>query len=446
MLQSFLLTVALAMGQTDQSQALPARMPSLPSTPVSVQATAQKVSQAAPATPQTPAPPSQRAPVPAKDQPQANGSGNGNGESKTDVEKAADEPYFLMKKLEDTGFGNFLSEKKITISGWTEMSFTASQHGKIYTPILFQNPTNELLLNQNWLTIEKAVDTKSDCLTFGFRTDWILPGSDARYVKQRGLFEGQPNRCQIDPYQFYVEANLPGFAQGLDVKIGRMGVPYGAEVTQGPGNALFSRSYAYYYNPYTHTGIASTLKLSANLSVGAWLTLGNDVWFDPAADGMFVGTIVWTSTDTKTSAAFSNCISSAKFDVDENFSNQDMLNVVINHQVSEKLKYTLDSGFSWERDIPGIGDTNWWWVINYLTYNFTDSVSGTTRLEVFDDTDGFRTGFEGVYTAITAGVTLKPSRSLMIRPELRYDYNSESRPFDDKHGMFTFASDLILKW
>jgi hypothetical protein len=33
-----------------------------------------------------------------------------------------------------------------------------------------------------------------------------------------------------------------------------------------------------------------------------------------------------------------------------------------------------------------------------------------------------------------------------LRPEVRYDYNFTSRPFDDRHGLFTLASDLILRW
>jgi hypothetical protein len=35
---------------------------------------------------------------------------------------------------------------------------------------------------------------------------------------------------------------------------------------------------------------------------------------------------------------------------------------------------------------------------------------------------------------------------IVLRPELRYDYNAESRPFEDKHGLFTAAMDVILRW
>ncbi len=50
------------------------------------------------------------------------------------------------------------------------------------------------------------------------------------------------------------------------------------------------------------------------------------------------------------------------------------------------------------------------------------------RLEFFDDVQGQRTGFAGLYTAGTAGLTYKPRPWLWLRPEVRVDYNGESRP------------------
>jgi len=84
--------------------------------------------------------------------------------------------------------------------------------------------------------------------------------------------------------------------------------------------------------------------------------------------------------------------------------------------------------------------------VNYLTYAFTPRLSGTTRLELFDDEQGQRTGFAGLYTALTAGLSFRPHKDVIFRPEVRYDYNEEPRPFDGKHGLFTAAADLILRW
>ena len=78
--------------------------------------------------------------------------------------------------------------------------------------------------------------------------------------------------------------------------------------------------------------------------------------------------------------------------------------------------------------------------------NFTPRLSGTTRLEFFDDAQGERTGFPGLYTALTSGLSFKPRKDVNFRPELRYDYNEESRLFEDRHGLFTATADGILRW
>ena len=85
--------------------------------------------------------------------------------------------------------------------------------------------------------------------------------------------------------------------------------------------------------------------------------------------------------------------------------------------------------------MPDLGTAHWFGVLNYLTYTFTPRVSGTARLEFFDDEQGQRTGFAGLYTAATAGVSFKPRPAVILRPELRYDYNGESRPFENRHGL-----------
>ena len=102
--------------------------------------------------------------------------------------------------------------------------------------------------------------------------------------------------------------------------------------------------------------------------------------------------------------------------------------------------------FGFQTNVPETGTAHWFGVLNYLTYQFTPRVSGTTRLECFDDAEGQRTGYAGLYSVFTAGLAFKPRKSIMVRPELRYDYNDDSRPFEGKHGVFTAATDLILRW
>src|SRR5438034_28711 len=78
---------------------------------------------------------------------------------------------------------------------------------------------------------------------------------------------GQPRRYGIDPVQFYGELYLPQVGRGLDVKLGRHFCQFGVESIDPTQNALASHAYNFIYNPFTHTGLLTTLKLDDAWSV-----------------------------------------------------------------------------------------------------------------------------------------------------------------------------------
>ncbi|MBA4067535.1 MAG: hypothetical protein C0501_28270 [Isosphaera sp.] len=68
------------------------------------------------------------------------------------------------------------------------------------------------------------------------------------------------------------------------------------------------------------------------------------------------------------------------------------------------------------------------------------------RQELFNDTDGVRTGFKGLYNGTTLGLAITPVRSLILRPTVRYDHNFESGAFEGRRNLFTAAMDFIVRW
>ena len=80
--------------------------------------------------------------------------------------------------------------------------------------------------------------------------------------------------------------------------------------------------------------------------------------------------------------------------------------------------------------VPGVGFANWYGFVNYLLYQSTDKLASNTRVELFDDAQGVRTGGKGLYTAVTQGFTWKPKPWLYVMPEVRYDYAARGRPFE----------------
>jgi hypothetical protein len=367
---------------------------------------------------------------------------------------AATDRWPLMLELQGTPAGAILDDNRLRLYGWTEGSFTASTAPRDQLPMGFNYLANDFLLQQNWLRFERTVVTSGTTEpTFGFRTDTILPGSDYRFTVARGLFSGQltadhgqPNEYGIDPIQFYAEAYFPTFERGLDVKFGRFFAQYGIESNDTVSNALASHAYTFIYDPFTQTGLLTTTKLTDAWTVQAGLVLGSDVFIDQSDTPTFIGTVRWAPPGGRDTAQLSVIAGSGRFDVNHNFNNPNILDFFYIHQFSTVLTYSFEGLVGYQDNVPEIGTAHWFGVLNYATYTLTPRVSATARLEFFDDAQGQRTGFAGLYTALTTGVSLRPRDWVIFRPEVRFDYNGESRPFDGRHGVFTAAADVVFRW
>jgi hypothetical protein len=142
---------------------------------------------------------------------------------------------------------------------------------------------------------------------------------------------------------------------------------------------------------------------------------------------------------------FFTVLGSGRYDQAQMFDNRNVFDVVFHQKLGNHLFYTLDALFGYENNVPGIGTADWYGVVQYFTYEWTPKLAPTARLEFFDDVDGARTGFAGLYTALTVGVNYRPAMWLTLRPEIRYDI-SEGRAFEGKHGLFTATADVIFRW
>lgn len=362
--------------------------------------------------------------------------------------------WLLQKVMQGTGPGVLFDTNRMAIYGWTEMSFTASSDASSNLPMGFNYLANQFALQQNWLRFERTVVTSGTTEpTFGFRSDTILPGTDYRFTTARGLFsgqltanDGQPNTYGIDPIQFYVEGYFPTIGRGMDVKIGRFAAQVCVETNDAVSNQLLSHSYTFIYDPFTHTGILTTTKLTDAWSVQAGLALGSDDFIDPVDNPTFLGSVKWAPPNGRDTVALLTIAGNGRFNQARNFNNPVVFDLIWTHQVDARLAYTLEVMPGFQTNVPDAGTVNWLGVVHYLTYTLTPRLSTTGRLEFFNDPQGNRTGFKGLYTDVTAGLNFKLRKGLIVRPELRYDYSDESRPFEDKHWLFTAAADLILRW
>ena len=120
--------------------------------------------------------------------------------------------------------------------------------------------------------------------------------------------------------------------------------------------------------------------------------------------------------------------------------------MIVTHKFTDKLTYVLDTAFSHIRDVPGTGFAQWYGAANYLIYAHNDKFTSTFRAEVFNDQQGFRTGFAGLYTEATYGLAYKAMDGLIIRPSVRYDNNAQTAVWEGKQNLFTATMDVILRW
>ncbi len=99
-------------------------------------------------------------------------------------------------------------------------------------------------------------------------------------------------------------------------------------------------------------------------------------------------------------------------------------------------------------------DAKWYGTTVNIFYTLAPGWRLGTRLEWFRDEDGTRTaqlgrpGLAAHFFDFTLGVTYKPHRSVIIRPELRVDWSPDARPYNDRTSKVQLvpAVDLIVRF
>ena len=422
--------------------AVPAKLPPATTTP------------ATPATPPpagmtpVPAPAPSAVPAPAMALPEPGKACEG---CQPEEEAKPEEKFLLQKLLESSCAGKTLADNGWKVYGWTQGSYTAGTAARSNLPVPFIDRAREFSLNQNWIHVEKAVDTSKKEFQWGFGADGIVPGTDARFTYARGLFDRQNANGVLygfDLFQAYVDLFAPNIGpQGTTFRLGKFATFLEYETVQAISTPFISRSYLFQYNPFTHTGGLAITPLNDDWTISNGIVMGNDNFFDPTARVTYIGQLKWAPKDGNSTLAFGTSITNPQFNVPEAFPNYNVYNLQLTHKLCDKLQYVFDGSVSHMSNVPGVGNADWYGMVHYLFHDTTDKIQNKLRVELFNDTQGVRTGTAGLYTAVTYGVTYKPTPWLWVMPEVRYDHsNSGNGPFEGKNNLFTVAIGGILRW
>jgi hypothetical protein len=374
------------------------------------------------------------------------------------------------------------SPSRIKLSGWLEAGVTgnfASPDDHQNFGRLFDDRSNEPLLNQFVLTLEQTLDPKAaDRFDWGFKAQFLY-GSDARYIHSVGIFDNiQHEIVQPDVVEAWLILHTPiaNTAGGLDIKAGKFVTLEGAETIDPRANVFYSHSYIFNFGiPFSHTGVLTTFHPIKGLDLYAGMTRGvNTSATDNNSSAGFHGGVGVTLLDGKLTALATTHIGPEN--PGNNHDYRYLNTITLTWKATEKLTSITDLNYIYEEsfDAKGYG------IAQYFTYAINDWLTAGIRGEIWRDADGFyvaqfasnddfihvtrgdntvldpRTvgGGRTTYGALTVGVTIKPPvpkplEGLTIRPEIRYDRSlNDTRPFNDSSDidMLTAGIDVVFSF
>ena len=363
----------------------------------------------------------------------------------------------------------------IKISGHVEAGITfnaGSPNDRQNFGRLFDDRSNEPLLNQFILTAEQTLDANAKGFDWGFKLQGMV-GSDARFIHSLGFLDDRSlikNRVQPDVVEAYLNTHfaVDGTAGGVDVKWGKFVTLEGAEVIDSTGNIFYSHTYIFNYGiPFNHTGALATIHATKDMDVMLGVTRGVNTSFKDNNNALaFHGGVIWPNLDGgKLNLCFSTHIGA---ETPRDKTHKRYLNdAVAIYKVSDTLTSTTDLNYIYD----DLAKAKGYGVAQYFVYTIDKTMAANFRGELWRDNNGFyvaqfgnntdpvrflrgdtftsdpRTVGGGVttYGALTVGVTWKASDVIVVRPELRYDTSlNNTKPFNDsKHkNMLTAAVDV----
>jgi len=344
-----------------------------------------------------------------------------------------------------------LKDLGIDVGGWVTAGVAGNPddpRDNVNGPVTFNNRANEFNVQQLYGYIENAVDTEAGKWDLGFRAD-VVYGLDAIYTTQANfdnklITDSSSRLYKLAFPQVYAELYAP-IGNGITTKIGHFYTIIGNETVTAPDNFFFSHAYTMQYGePFTHTGILSSYDVNDNVSISGGVVTGWDSFFQEPAN--FLGGASYTTDDEKTSVAFSMISGNVGDGKNIPEHNRTMYSIVVNHDFADNLHYTFQHDMGNEEKVPGGSSAKWYGVNQYLTFDVNDEVATGLRFEWFRDEDGVRVGTPAHYFELTAGVNYAPVSWFKVRPEVRYDWATNGKIYDNgsKSDQLLISADAII--
>jgi len=370
--------------------------------------------------------------------------------------------------------GQFWKNSRLKLSGWFDPSYNASTSRNSNVPLAYNIVPNKLELSQVIVSLERTIDTvQQDRFQWGFKFN-SLYGIDYRYTLGKGYFSDQLLKHNhlygYDPIQLFVDFYFPKIFQGSILRIGRYISPLDIEAQFSPDNFLYTHSLMYTYDPYTFSGIQSINRINDNFWFQLGVHAGNDmaVW---TTSSQVNGEILlkWVAPNNKDSL-YGGIDSIGHGYYKNGHDNLQVFGFTWSHKFNDKFTTMTEQYYIWQRQalqggtvtlgnphpyFPGVGPgkllpglSQSFGIVNYTSYILDDKSLLVFRSDCLADFNGQRTGIPGAYFEHTLGYVRHLTSWAILRPEVRLDYTSGQKGYDNgtKREMFTFNTDLIIRF
>lgn len=301
----------------------------------------------------------------------------------------------------------FVDKPTLRIGGWDQVGWHTQDNG------LFNDYKNKLALHQSWGFVEKDFVTAYGT-NIKFRGD-LMYGIDSRRLQAFGNEPyGAPqdwdNSWDNGTYgwalpQLYSEVET----QRGSVRFGRFLSPFGFENAAPVENFFYSHTYTYTLShPHTLSGVVAETCVNDSTSVFFGGTNGWDTDFDQVG---FTGLGGFTK----------RLDNGGLLTYGTSFGEFGQRGVGYFHSIVYAVQATEKVQIAMQSDWLDSDLSDDWGVTGYGIYRFNPCLAAGTRLEYWE-TDPGVTKQESAL-AWTSGLNYRPHANVVIRPEVRMDWN-----------------------
>jgi hypothetical protein len=216
---------------------------------------------------------------------------------------------------------------------------------------------------------------------------------------------------------------------GFQVDFGKFLTSAGTEATETYLNWNYSRSLLFANGPYFHFGLRTSLPIGKHFSAGVQVLQGWNNIIDNN-DGKTLG---FTANVTSSKVTWNNTYLVGPEKTGTTAGYRNFYDTALTVTPSDKIAYYVNIDYVWERN-PGSGSQKFGGIAVAGRYTLSKRVASASRLEWYNDADGFITGKRQQIKEFTLTGDYLWFSGLISRLEYRLDWSN--------HSFFNRGSDL----